>query len=159
VTSIVLSPATPRETILVASLDSKVRLMDRSNGQVSHVISESFFPIISYVPYTTNADLTPYPNLKIQMLNTFGGPANLTPSGTTFENTSYRSKVAFGYGERSVLAGDEKGGLWVWDIVSVSSRGLFSSSFSLGSLRLNVPRRYELIGKNGNTGSGAEKGS
>jgi mitogen-activated protein kinase organizer 1 len=75
------------------------------------------------------------------MLNTFGGPDNPTPSGATFENTSYRSKVAFGYGERSVLAGDEKGGLWVWDIVSVSSRGLFSSSFSLGSLRLNVPRK------------------
>jgi hypothetical protein len=62
------------------------------------------------------------------MLNTFGGPDNPTPSGATFENTSYRSKVAFGYGERSVLAGDEKGGLWVWDIVSVSW-AVFSMSF------------------------------
>jgi WD40 repeat protein len=50
VTSIVLSPTTPRETILVASLDSKVRLMDRSNGQVSHVISESFPPSSLDVP-------------------------------------------------------------------------------------------------------------
>jgi hypothetical protein len=52
------------------------------------------------------------------MLATFGGPE---ADGIEFENTSYRSQVAFGHGEASVMAGDDKGRLWVWDLVSVSA--------------------------------------
>ena len=55
------------------------------------------------------------------MLATFGGKDVPAASGAVFENTSYRSQVAFGFGERSVLAGDDKGALWVWDLVSVSA--------------------------------------
>ena len=58
------------------------------------------------------------------MLATFGGKDVPAASGAVFENTSYRSQVAFGFGERSVLAGDDKGALWVWDLVSVSGRSM-----------------------------------
>jgi len=54
----------------------------------------------------------------MQMLATFGGPE---ADGIEFENKSYRSQVAFGHGEASVMAGDDKGRLWVWDLVSVSA--------------------------------------
>lgn len=37
-----------------------------------------------------------------------------------FRNTAYRSEVAFGYGEEVVLAGDEQGCLWAWNIIDVS---------------------------------------
>ncbi|KAJ9095014.1 hypothetical protein QFC21_005807 [Naganishia friedmannii] len=76
VTSVVASPTAPKETLLVGSLDSTVRLMDRTNGQ---------------------------------MLATFKDPR--------FVNTSYRSQVAFGYGEDLVLAGDEEGRLWSWRVI------------------------------------------
>lgn len=36
VTSVVASPTSPKDSLLVASLDSTVRLMDRTNGQVRH---------------------------------------------------------------------------------------------------------------------------
>lgn len=90
-----LSPSSPKDTLLIGSLDSTVRLMDRSNGQ---------------------------------MLASFGSSPSSTPSATTsttttttspeFKNTLYRSQVAFGHGESVVLAGDETGRLWAWDIVS-----------------------------------------
>lgn len=34
VTSVVVSPTAPKDSLLVASLDSTIRLMDRTNGQV-----------------------------------------------------------------------------------------------------------------------------
>lgn len=37
-----------------------------------------------------------------------------------FVNTAYRSQVAFGYGEDVVLAGDDQGCLWAWNIINVS---------------------------------------
>jgi len=40
---------------------------------------------------------------------------------TRFTNTSYRSQVAFGYGEDLVLAGDEAGCLWAWRVIDVRS--------------------------------------
>lgn len=46
-----------------------------------------------------------------QMLATFKHPK--------FVNNAYRSQVAFGYGEDVVLAGDDQGGLWAWNIIDV----------------------------------------
>ncbi|KAI5450846.1 hypothetical protein NCC49_002587 [Naganishia albida] len=76
VTSVIVSPTSPKDSVLVASLDSTIRLMDRTNGQ---------------------------------MLATF--------RDDKFRNTAYRSQVAFGYGEEVVLAGDEQGCLWAWNII------------------------------------------
>ena len=39
-----------------------------------------------------------------------------------FVNNAYRSQIAFGYGEDIVLAGDEQGGLWAWNIIDVGIR-------------------------------------
>lgn len=80
VTSVILSPNTPKDTLLIASLDSTIRLLDRSNGQ---------------------------------MLAEF--------RDDEFKNDSYRSQVAFGHGEGTVLAGDDKGRIWVWDLATVST--------------------------------------
>lgn len=76
VTSVVPSPTAPKDSVLISSLDSSLRLMDRSNGK---------------------------------LLATFASPA--------FKNTSYRSQCAFGYGESTVMAGDESGNLWVWGVI------------------------------------------
>ncbi|GHJ83712.1 hypothetical protein NliqN6_0114 [Naganishia liquefaciens] len=76
VTSVVASPTSPKDSLLVASLDSTVRLLDRTNGQ---------------------------------MLATF--------KDAEFVNNAYRSQIAFGYGEDIVLAGDEQGGLWAWNVI------------------------------------------
>jgi len=74
VTSIV--PTVDGQTLLVASLDSRIRLLDRADGRV---------------------------------LNTFEGHAN----------GSYRSRACFGHGEATVIAGDEEGRVWAWDLVDV----------------------------------------
>lgn len=78
VTSIIPSPNNPKDSLLIGTLDSQIRLMDRSNGK---------------------------------MLNTFSDPE--------FMYRSYRSQVAFGHGEGFVLAGDEEGKLWAWDVIDV----------------------------------------
>lgn len=60
--------------MLVSSLDGKIRLFDRSNGQV---------------------------------LQTFSG----------HKATNTRSKPAFNRGEGAVIAGDEEGRLWSWNVL------------------------------------------
>lgn len=76
VTSVV--PTLDGQTLLVATLDAKVRLLDRTNGGV---------------------------------LNTFAGHVN----------GSYRTRACFGHAEASVVAGDEDGRIWAWDLVDVCS--------------------------------------
>jgi mitogen-activated protein kinase organizer 1 len=36
-------------------------------------------------------------------------------------HTSYRCRACFGHGEASVIAGDEDGAIWAWDLLDVSS--------------------------------------
>jgi mitogen-activated protein kinase organizer 1 len=36
-------------------------------------------------------------------------------------HTSYRCRACFGHGEASVVAGDENGAIWAWDLLDVSS--------------------------------------
>jgi mitogen-activated protein kinase organizer 1 len=45
-----------------------------------------------------------------KLLNDFSGHTH----------TSYRCRACFGYGEASVIAGDENGAIWAWDLLGVS---------------------------------------
>lgn len=72
-----ITPAEDSQSLLISTLDSTVRLMDRANGT---------------------------------MLNTFSGHVN----------KDYSSRACFGYGESTVICGDEEGRLWAWDLVNVS---------------------------------------
>jgi len=44
-----------------------------------------------------------------KLLNDFSGHAH----------TSYRCRACFGHGEAGVVAGDENGAIWAWDILDV----------------------------------------
>ena len=77
ISSISPSPTSPKDTLLVSSLDGKLRIFDRSNGSV---------------------------------LQTFFGHK----SGET------RCKGVWNYGEGAVLAGDEEGRIWAWNVLDVS---------------------------------------
>jgi WD40 repeat protein len=46
-----------------------------------------------------------------KLLNDFSGHVH----------TSYRCRTCFGHGEASVIAGDENGAIWAWDLLDVSS--------------------------------------
>ncbi len=46
-----------------------------------------------------------------KLLNDFSGHVH----------SSYRCRACFGHGEASVVAGDENGAIWAWDILDVSS--------------------------------------
>jgi mitogen-activated protein kinase organizer 1 len=45
-----------------------------------------------------------------KLLNDFSGHAH----------SSYRCRACFGHGEASVVAGDESGAIWAWDLLDVS---------------------------------------
>lgn len=45
-----------------------------------------------------------------KLLNDFSGHAH----------TSYRCRACFGQGEASIIAGDENGAVWAWDLLDVS---------------------------------------
>ncbi len=77
ISSISPSPTSPKDTLLVSSLDGKLRIFDRSNGTV---------------------------------LQTFFG----------HKSGEVRSKAAWNYGEGAVLAGDEEGRIWAWNVLDVS---------------------------------------
>ncbi len=81
ISSISPSPTSPKDTLLVSSLDGKLRIFDRANGSV---------------------------------LQTFGG----------HKGGEVRSKSAWNYGEGAVLAGDEEGRVWAWNVLDVSCRTL-----------------------------------
>jgi WD40 repeat protein len=53
-----------------------------------------------------------------KLLNDFSGHAH----------SSYRCRACFGHGEASVVAGDENGAIWAWDILDVSSLTLMHTS-------------------------------
>lgn len=57
------------------------------------------------------------------------------------KNNDYRSKAAFGRGERVVVMGDEGGKLWVWNFetVSPSFRGWLLTSHPRVSMRFSSP--------------------
>jgi mitogen-activated protein kinase organizer 1 len=69
-------PTNDSQTLLIATLDSTIRLLDLSTGKI---------------------------------LNTF----------KSHTNTSYRTRACFGFGEASVVSGDENGVVWAWDLVDV----------------------------------------
>jgi WD40 repeat protein len=46
-----------------------------------------------------------------KLLNDFSGHVH----------SSYRCRACFGHGEASVIAGDENGAIWAWDLLDVSS--------------------------------------
>ncbi|CAE6517845.1 unnamed protein product [Rhizoctonia solani] len=73
-----ISPSADNQTLLICTLDSRLRLMDRVNGQ---------------------------------MLNTFSGHVS----------NDYRTHACFGYGEGTVLCGDEQGSIWEWDLLEAKA--------------------------------------
>ena len=52
-----------------------------------------------------------------KLLNEFSGHVH----------SSYRCRACFGHGEASVVAGDENGAIWAWDILDVSSLTLMQT--------------------------------
>ena len=69
-----------------------------------------------------------------QMLATFKDPK--------FVNNAYRSQVAFGYGEDVVLAGDDQGGFWAWNIIDVGSCSLTNLVDGIISIFYDSRNRY-----------------
>lgn len=49
-----------------------------------------------------------------KLLNDFSGHVH----------SSYRCRACFGHSEASVVAGDENGAIWAWDLLDVSSLAL-----------------------------------
>jgi mitogen-activated protein kinase organizer 1 len=47
-----------------------------------------------------------------KLLNSFKGHVN----------TEYRCRACFGFGEGTIVCGDERGQVWAWDLVDVCSR-------------------------------------
>ncbi|ORY28776.1 WD40-repeat-containing domain protein [Naematelia encephala] len=74
IVSVQASPTAPKDTILVSSMDGKLRVFDRSDGNV---------------------------------LQTFSG----------HKVKEVRSRACWGYGEGLVLAGDEEGKIWSWNVL------------------------------------------
>ena len=77
ISSISPSPTSPKDTLLISTVDGMLRIFDRSNGSV---------------------------------LQTFSG----------HKNGEMRMKATWNYGEGVVLAGDEEGRVWAWNVLDVS---------------------------------------
>ncbi|KIO32189.1 hypothetical protein M407DRAFT_13956 [Tulasnella calospora MUT 4182] len=75
-----IQPMDDSLSLLIGTLDSTIRLMDRANGTV---------------------------------LNTFKGHVN----------KDYSTKSCFGYGQASVICGDEEGRIWSWDLLTATPMG------------------------------------
>ncbi|TFK26471.1 nuclear mRNA splicing protein [Coprinopsis marcescibilis] len=100
--------------IIAGSVDGHVRTYDLRKGQLrSDFIGH---PVTSVVPTqdSTTYLVTTLDN-HIRLMDMATGKMLNDFSGHT--NESYRCRACFGYGEASVLCGDEKGFVWDWDLL------------------------------------------
>lgn len=91
-------------------------------------------PITSVVPTKDGSTyLIGTLDSSIRLLDSTNGTVLNTFKGHV--NDSYRTRACFGHGEATVIAGDENGQVWCWDLVTVSTVLLLSRN-----VRSNVMR-------------------
>ncbi|KAG2015659.1 guanine nucleotide binding protein beta subunit, variant 2 [Coprinopsis cinerea AmutBmut pab1-1] len=100
--------------VIAGSVDGHVRTYDLRKGELrSDFLGH---PVTSVVP---TQDATTY------LVTTLDNHVRLMDMGTGkmlndfsgHSNESYRCRACFGYGEATVLCGDEKGLIWAWDLL------------------------------------------
>ena len=119
--------------IITGSVDGHVRTYDLRMGQLrSDYLGH---PVTSLQPTKDGSTiLAGTLDSTIRLIDTTNGTLLNSFKGHT--NESYRTKACFGFGEASVICGDEEGFVWCWDLVSVRSSA--SQPFSI--LRYMLPR-------------------
>jgi mitogen-activated protein kinase organizer 1 len=123
--------------IMSGSVDGHVRTYDLRKGELradyigrtcatEHYIFRNtaiFFcadPVTSVVPTQDESTyLVMTLDGHIRLMDAITG--KLLNDFTGHVHTSYRCRTCFGHGEASVIAGDEDGAIWAWDLLDVSS--------------------------------------
>jgi len=101
--------------IITGSVDGYIRTYDLRKGQLrSDFLGH---PVTSLQPTKDGSTiLVGTLDSTLRLLDTTSG--TLLNSFTGHANQSYRTKACFGFGEASVICGDEEGLVWSWDLVS-----------------------------------------
>lgn len=100
--------------VMSGSVDGHVRTYDLRKGELrADYIGH---PITSIVPTQDESTcLVMTLDARIRLMDMFTGKMLNEFKGHT--HTSYRCRACFGHGEASVVAGDEKGEVWAWDLL------------------------------------------
>ncbi|THV02383.1 WD40 repeat-like protein [Dendrothele bispora CBS 962.96] len=101
-------------TIITGSVDGHVRTYDLRKGELrSDYIGH---PVTAVVPtQDSQTTLVTTVDSHIRLIDMTSGKSLNDFSG--HKNASYRCRGCFGYGEASVVCGDEDGKVWAWDLV------------------------------------------
>jgi len=100
--------------IMTGSVDGHVRTYDLRKGELR--ADYIGYPVTSVVPtqdestyivMTLDGHIRLMDAITGKLLNDFAGHVH----------TSYRCRACFGHGEASVVAGDENGAIWAWDLL------------------------------------------
>ena len=136
--------------VMSGSVDGHVRTYDLRKGElradyigrmflaffVSCLAHSCLDPITSIVPTEDESTcLVMTLDARIRLMDMFTGKMLNEFKGHT--HTSYRCRACFGHGEASVVAGDEKGEVWAWDLLDV--RAMSSSDEKSSELILCTP--------------------
>lgn len=103
--------------IVSGSVDGHVRTYDLRMGELR---SDYFgHPVTSIVPTLDGQTLLVSTlDAKVQLLDRTDGRVLNTFAGHI--NGAYRTRACFGYAEASIIAGDEDGRIWAWDLVNAT---------------------------------------
>lgn len=104
--------------IITGSVDGHIRTYDIRKGELrSDYVGH---PVTSICP--TNDGKTILASTLDSTLRLFDtNNGTLLNSFEGHKNEAYRTRACFGFGEASVICGDEDGLIWSWDLISVCS--------------------------------------
>lgn len=104
--------------VLVGCVDGCVRAYDlRAGKMVEDTIGASVTSVVASPSAPKESYLAAGLDSTLRLMDRSNGKQLAAFRDDGFVNTSYRSQVAFGYGEATAIAGDEQGRLWIWDLL------------------------------------------
>jgi mitogen-activated protein kinase organizer 1 len=126
ITSLSLSSSLPE--LISSSTDGFVRTYDLRLGKLTEDLIGS--PVHCVVPSPQSPKdtyLTSSSDGKLRIFDRANGGCLQTFEGHKVGDS--RVRAAWGYGEGTVMAGDEQGRLWAWNVLDVSESGQGGSTY------------------------------
>lgn len=128
--------------VITASLDGYIRSYDLRMGTITEDLVGH--PITSIAPSGNSpreSILASTSDGKLRIFDRTNGTALQTFEGHAIGNT--RNKAVWGYGEGSVLTGDDEGKIWAYNVLDVSKNSVLSIALRKRASRCRAnQRRY-----------------
>ena len=104
-------------SVLSGSVDGRVRVYDMRMGKIT---TDTIGPSVTSLSLTNDgkAMLVGSLDSKLRLMDRDNGKCLRTYSGPSYKNEEFRTQSMLGNKDRHVIAGDEQGHMWAWDMLT-----------------------------------------